>query len=376
MNQALSIDSNDLIKERLSRIRKAIALEKPDRVPVVLEYAGFAACVTNTPLPEFLLDLSKSVNVMIKAYRLVSETAQADAVNYGRFSPYALSYLWLSKVKVPGVDLPRTDSYQVAEEELMTVEDYDRILEKGWPSFFQEFLMERVLRGVPPAYLPSNQAPVDVVKTWAEIGVPVLRTGTVVPPFEYLCGGRSLPRFFMDLFEIPDKVEAVMDAMMPHLSGPPCRQAKREGYPAVWVGGWRGAPAMISPAMWDRFFWRYFRKLVLEVVEEGLIPMLHLDACWDRELARFRELPKGKVVMALDGQTDIFRAKEILGDHMCLMGDVPATMLAFEDPGTVYEYSSRLIREIGPEGFILQSGCDIPENAKLENVQAMVAAAQ
>jgi uroporphyrinogen-III decarboxylase len=30
---------------------------------------------------------------------------------------------------------------------------------------------------------------------------------------------------------------------------------------------------------------------------------------------------------------------------------------------------------LGPEGFILQSGCDIPNNARLENVQAMVAAA-
>ena len=41
----------------------------------------------------------------------------------------------------------------------------------------------------------------------------------------------------------------------------------------------------------------------------------------------------------------------------------------------VYNYCSQLIRELGPAGFILQSGCDIPANAKLENVQAMVAAA-
>ncbi|MBW1788591.1 MAG: uroporphyrinogen decarboxylase, partial [Deltaproteobacteria bacterium] len=72
--------------------------------------------------------------------------------------------------------------------------------------------------------------------------------------------------------------------------------------------------------------------------------------------------------------TDIFRAKEILGDHMCLMGDVPAMMLFHKSPDDVSEYCSKLIRELGPEGFILQSGCDIPENAKLENVQAMVAA--
>lgn len=375
MTERDSDNPQSLFEKRRERIRKAVALQRPDRVPVVLEYAGFAARVTNTPLPEFLLDLNRSVEVMIDAYSLVARAAEADAMNYGRFSPYALSYLWLSKVKVPGVDLPEDASYQVAEEELMSVEDYDRILDKGWPTFYQEFVRGRVLAGVPQKFLPAGQAQVDVVKTWMEIGVPVLRTGTVVPPFEYLCGGRSLPCFFMDLFEIPDKVEEVMDAMVPHLSGPPCRQAMREGYEAVWVGGWRGAPAMISPATWDRFFWRYFRRLVLEVVEEGLLPILHLDASWDRELSRFRELPKGKVIMALDGHTDIFTAKEILGDHLCLMGDVPATMLAFENPDTVYAYSSRLIRELGPEGFILQSGCDIPENAKLENVQAMVAAA-
>jgi uroporphyrinogen-III decarboxylase len=50
-------------------------------------------------------------------------------------------------------------------------------------------------------------------------------------------------------------------------------------------------------------------------------------------------------------------------------------MFCFDPPDRVFEYGRRLIRELGPEGFILHSGCDIPENAKLENVQAMVAAA-
>jgi uroporphyrinogen-III decarboxylase len=106
-----------------------------------------------------------------------------------------------------------------------------------------------------------------------------------------------------------------------------------------------------------------------------LIPILHLDSNWDRELSRFRELPKARIIMALDGETDIFLAKEILGDHMCIMGDLPATMMAMEDADTVYEYSIRLKRKLRPEGFILHSGCDIPDNAKLENVQAMVSAA-
>ena len=132
---------------------------------------------------------------------------------------------------------------------------------------------------------------------------------------------------------------------------------------------------MLSPEMWDRFVWHYFRSIVEAVIDEGLIPILHLDSCWDRELSRFRELPRARIIMALDGKTDIFRAKELLGDHLCLMGDVPSVMLFNGTPDEVYEYSSTLIREIGKEGFILQSGCDIPENAKLENVQAMISAA-
>jgi uroporphyrinogen-III decarboxylase len=64
-----------------------------------------------------------------------------------------------------------------------------------------------------------------------------------------------------------------------------------------------------------------------------------------------------------------------LGEHLCIMGDVPAAMLYMQAPETVYEYSCKLVREIGPQGFILHSGCDIPTNAKPKIVRAMVAAA-
>ncbi|MEA3232667.1 MAG: uroporphyrinogen decarboxylase family protein [Thermodesulfobacteriota bacterium] len=50
-------------------------------------------------------------------------------------------------------------------------------------------------------------------------------------------------------------------------------------------------------------------------------------------------------------------------------------MLYLETPDEIYAYCTKLIRELGPKGFILQSGCDIPANAGLMNVQAMVAAA-
>jgi hypothetical protein len=366
------VDIEQTFQNRLSRILSAVALEASDRTPVVLEYSGFAAYVTDTPMAEFLSSPTKNLDTMIEAYRLVGD---GDAINYGSFWPYGLCYDFMSRVAVPGVDLPDDEMWQVVETSLMKRKDYDRILDMGWPDFFEQFISDRVLNDVPPSYLPPQRKSPGVQRAWRAEGVPVLSGGDVTTPFELLCGSRSLVEFSMDLMEIPDRVIAAMDAIVPHLAGHTIKTTRARGCPLVWVGGWRTAPTMLSPDMWNRFVWPYFSRLVHEVVDNGLIALLHLDSDWTRELERFEELPRAKCIMALDGETDIFRAKNILGDHMCIMGDVPASMLYLDTPDIVHEYCARLIRELGPDGFILQSGCDIPANAKLENVQAMVAAA-
>jgi uroporphyrinogen-III decarboxylase len=84
-------------------------------------------------------------------------------------------------------------------------------------------------------------------------------------------------------------------------------------------------------------------------------------------------LPQASCILELDADTDIFQAKQVLGDWMCLKGNVPAPMLAFGETGEVEAYCEKLIREIGHDGgFILSSGCEVPLNAKVENVQAMI----
>lgn len=361
-----------LAQQRMNRILQAVALEKPDRVPVVLEYSAFAAYVTDTPMADFLKLPEKATDTMMKCYELVGE---GDAINYGTFWVYGLCNSYLSKVRAPGVDLPDNEVWQVVETELMSRDDYKTILDQGWPDYFNQFMETRILNDTPAEMRPPQWTGGDVRGKWATLGVPVLSGGDITTPFEVLCGSRSLTKFAFDLVEMPDLVEEVMDAILPHLSAGCIQSALSRKFPCVWIGGWRSAPELLSPAMWNRFVWPYMQQLINEVVDAGLIPILHLDSNWTRELGRFRELPKGKCIMALDGVTDIFTAKKELGGYMCVMGDVPASMLYLDSPDTVYNYCTRLIRELGPEGFILQSGCDIPANAKLENVKAMVAAA-
>ena len=363
--------ASDKLKRRLERILQSVSLQKPDRVPVVLEYAGFAASATQTPMSAFIGSRRAATQTMIQAYELVGG---GDAINYGSFAPYDLCYIFGAKVKVPGFDLPDDELWQVLETDLMTAGDYDHILEMGWNDFFRKLLSDRILDDADENLLHSGTKPVEVVEEWKRVHMPVLSGGTITTPFELLCGARSLERFFLDLTDMPDKIEKVMEVIAPFLTEAPCRQALKGGFPAIWVGGWRGAPCMMSPDMWNRFVWPYFKQAVLAVLDTGLIPILHLDDNWDREMERFKELPAGKLVISLDGETDIFNAKKAVGEHHCIMGDVPPALLAFGTAADVTAYCSKLIRELGPQGFILQSGCDIPANAKLENVQAMVQA--
>ena len=67
---------------------------------------------------------------------------------------------------------------------------------------------------------------------------------------------------------------------------------------------------------------------------------------------------------------DIFKIKKVLGDHMAILGDVPAALFALGTPEAVTEYCNRLLGEIGPEGFILSSGCDLPPGTPLRNLAA------
>ena len=125
------MNKTELLEARKERIFRAVALERPDRTPVILEYAAFAAKMTNMHLSEFVSDGNRSVRAMIQTFHRVGG---ADAINYGGGSSAAgLAFLWMSKVKMPGIDLPEDELWQVDETELMKPEDYDRILVEGLP---------------------------------------------------------------------------------------------------------------------------------------------------------------------------------------------------------------------------------------------------
>ena len=67
------MNPEDRLHTRMNRIRSAVSLEPPDRIPVVLEYSAFAAYVTETSIAEFVSSPAKATETMIRAYHLVGD---------------------------------------------------------------------------------------------------------------------------------------------------------------------------------------------------------------------------------------------------------------------------------------------------------------
>lgn len=368
-------DKLDLWQQRDARIRKALRYEPVDRIPFTFLGPAYAPYSMGMPLSRFCTDADAAVNVTLDAMDSLGDGVDGINMMVSGLFPVLLAGLWLSKVDVPGAELPENDLWQVHEAEIMSPEDYDIIIEKGWPAFLEKIyakVMKPDLVAKHEAWMAANFA--DLPKRYHARGysTPVSMITTI--PFEALCGARSMSQFFFDCYRTPAKVKEALDIIQPHYIQQTIAVTNLCGVKGTWVGGWRSAGAMVSPKIWNEFVFPYYLDLIDRLHAEGILCVLHFDQKWDRDLERFLEFPKGACAVAFDGATDIRLAKELLGDHVAFFGDVPPATLAAGTPDDVYGYVRDLIRDLGPRGLIMNSGCDTPYNTPRPNMEAFLAA--
>ncbi len=360
------------------RINAAIALEQPDRVPVCPLLDHFAATYTGITNAEFMADGNKRINAVLKTMKDLGPwdmTFIGDTAN-----PTMLKFGLPMKLLMPGVDLPETEVHQLQESEYLSLEDYDFLQNAG----IYEFMMRIIKRNNPElnnfqivhqliAYvLELRKHRKMVEKNGAELAAGFMHTLS----FDFLSFGRSIVPMSGDIFRHPEKIKAAGKVWAKTMTRVAKIGAKIVGTPRVFIGMARSSSAMISSKHFEEFVMPEMEDTVNNWIDSGMTPLFHCDMDWTKHLPFFKRLPSKKCILMLDGTTDIFKAKEILNGHMCIMGDVPATLTVLGTKDQVLDYCKRLIQEVGKGGgFILSSGCSLPVNAKVENIKALVEAA-
>ncbi|MDP6180182.1 MAG: uroporphyrinogen decarboxylase family protein, partial [Desulfatiglandales bacterium] len=179
---------------------------------------------------------------------------------------------------------------------------------------------------------------------------------------------RGMRGTMVDMFQRPDKLLEAMNNIFPMLLEQGVSDAKRTGNSRVFMPLHRGADGFMSSKQFETFYWFGLKKIFLALKDEGLTPCPFFEGNYDSRLEYLTELPKGKIAGIFD-TTDIFKAKEILGDTMCILGNMPVSLLKTGTPQQVKAYSKKLIEVVGKGGGFIMSSRGVLDDANLEPVK-------
>ena len=370
-----------MVKETMTpreRIEAAINLQPTDRVPVMpLVDVLFPCRYKGIALSEGVRNLDLGRQAIMEVF---DEVGGWDGMILAGFSmvlvPTLAAALQVPRRILPGRELPENYIPQYDERELLTAEDYDAIADLGWRGFAEK--CRQRLDPRPPERIiawaeKQTEQYVRDIRAWEERGVPCLVGAMVDSPLMFFSVKRTLTQFTFDLYRRPDRVAAAMDAVVDEFIEDAIATTKITGLPCVMLVLERGGGFYYPLKIFERFEFPYLKRMVEAFAAEGIRSLLHFDQDWTINLPYLRELPRGMCICEVDSTTDIFKAKEILQGHMCIMGDVPASLQAVGTPQEVEAYCRKLIDVVGRGGgFILSSGCSVPVDTRFENFKAMV----
>jgi uroporphyrinogen-III decarboxylase len=175
---------------------------------------------------------------------------------------------------------------------------------------------------------------------------------------------RGMRGVMLDMYRRPEKLlEAIDKLYFPSIFEAGVERAKQSGCPRVFIPLHRGGDPFMSLKQFETFYWPGLKRLILGLIDEGLTPCPFFEGRFDTRLEYLTDLPRGKVLAFFDS-TNIFRAKDILGDTMCLAGNIPLSLLKTGSKEQIEEYSKKLIDRVGRGGGFIMSASAVLDDAE------------
>ena len=389
----MSGEMEQLYQERLGRYVTAMQNEKPDRVPVRIFAAEFAAKVAGYTNQEVTHDIDKAFAAVRKCATDFNWDATVGNMVYvwtGIVDAAGLNYY-----TIPGIDAEPDDAFQYIEppDEAtahMKADEYDEFIADP-TGFLANIWMPRVSDAVSamdePASYRNNLS-------WLKGGMAVLtyfgkfgeqnrllreQSGTVSAisgclkaPLDILADKlRGYRQLCADLHRRPEKVLAACEALRPHMFFNAMAGADPDKN--VPIGLWlhRGCSPFLSPEAHETFFWPTLKKIIEDIHAQGHQTLFYAEGDWNQNLKTTAELPDKSIVYHVD-RGDIFEVHKAVGHKFCLSGGISNDLLAFGTPDEVREHCKAVIDGVARDGgYILDAGAIMQDDASIENVKAM-----
>ena len=394
-----------LYRERETRYIDAVQLRIPDRVPTSLHLSYLPARFTGITYSDAYYDLPKWIDAYIKtALHFQPDRCEFFANQSGR----VLEALDQKNTVWPGHGVGVNCSHQFVEGEYMKAEEYEHFL-NDQSDFNIRVLLPRLygalspLTLLPPLHSMNIMLPLHLftLPEFAEMlsslssianeavewmkrtqgmfaalnenGFPCRMTmvGGLVP-FDMISDMlRGMRGSMLDMYRRPDTLLAAIEKISDQALRAIAAAPKPECFTTTFMALHRGADGFMSLEQFEKFYWPYLKKQVYALVDKGYTPEIFFEGDYTQRLEYLLELPKGKVIARMD-RTNMARAKEVLGGHLCISGNVPASLLQTSDIDGVKEYCKWLIDVVGRDGGLIVGPGSVVDEVKPENLKAMI----
>jgi hypothetical protein len=397
-----------LREEREKRITDAIALRPTDRVPIICPLGYFPGKARGIPCSAAYYDFDSWYD----AYKRALPEYRADMVYIQPFTPgRSLEILAPHQMCWPGYNADARFGHQACEIDNMRAEDYDYFIEDASDYMFH-IHMSRVsdkLAGLTKlsrladyaGWMGAQRLAWDITSPEVDLAITTLQEtgremrrwqdkiekfdrmvedagfpryfqGAAMPPFDILSHSmRGMPGTMQDIFRQPDKLVQGCEKVLELELARPLPEPSPLGNIRMFMTNTRGSDDFMSMKHFDTFYWPTFKKLIMALIEKGATPCIFFEGNFTSRLEHLLEFPRGKLLAKLD-TTDIFRAKEVLKDHVCIEGNVPSSLLQVGTVDQVKDYCRRLIDVVGKDGGFILSPRSSTDEVKPENLKAMI----
>lgn len=329
----------------LERVVATLAFEQTDRTPVIPQIFAHAAVLAGVPIADYVRDGALLARCQIDAAR-----------HYGSDAVFAFMDAGLEAEALGAVLAYHDDQYPQVVSPALAPEAVVKGLSTPDPQ--RDGRMPELLRAT-----TLLRAEFD-----GELPVVAVVAGPMTLA-EQLMGAETALYLAIDE---PQRFEELLDFAT--------RIALRHGRALLAAGAQvalvfdpAASPDVVPPALFRELLLPRLKELFAAFKEAGaLATWLHIAGPTEPILGYYPQA--GVDIANLDYAVDPLRAREIL-PRTCLDGTVKPLSFVLGSPGEIVAEGRRLVELFGAGGgFILSSGCEIPPEARPENIAALVAA--
>lgn len=407
----VSDEAERAYRARAQRIADAIQLKTPDRVPVVPSFGMFPALDNGYTCEAVMFDYDKAEAAWLQTLKDFEPDAFGGS-GYAQAGP-VFEILDYKLLKLPGCEVGPESVYQFNEWEHVTAEEFydpflddptDFMMRTYFPTVYGALAPLQGLQplrqvfgyylGTVPAMLPfGTPGFVEMLERLKKAGQEAMRFvqhlgreeqqivslgypnpygGGSAAPFDLIGDWfRGTRGIMLDMYRHPDKLLQTLERLVPISVRMGVEGAKRSGKPVVGLMLHKGPEGFMSLEQFKTFYWPTLRQVMLGIIDEGFVPMPLYEGRYTDRLEIISDIPRGKALYWFE-TVDIHRAAEVLGDQVCFRGNVPISLLYAGSVEQVEAYVKELIDVFGRDGGLIVDCAMWFDEAKHENVKAMV----